>query len=104
MPLEDLTHEHFSHRLNEKFRVSGETPALELELIEVTLLATGAQVPRAPFSLIFRGPRERHLPQRIYILGEQAPTSTEMTPLEIFLVPIGPDSERTGLLYQAIFT
>jgi hypothetical protein len=37
------------------------------------------------------------LPQRIYRLEHAA-----LDPLEIFIVPIGPDAE--GMRYQAVFT
>jgi hypothetical protein len=47
--------------------------------------------------LLFRGPRTPVLPQRIYRLEHAV-----MGPLEIFLVPIGPDAE--GMRYQAVFT
>ena len=52
---------------------------------------------REPFSLIFRGPGEPVMPQRIYAL-----THDSLGNLELFLVPIGPD--QGGMLYQAIFT
>lgn len=51
---------------------------------------------RAPFSLVFRGPGDRVLPQRIYRLAHD-----ELGEFEFFLVPIGPD--REGMRYEAIF-
>ena len=52
---------------------------------------------REPFALAFRGPVSELLPQAIYRLE-----SDVFEPLEIFLVPIGRDSE--GITYEAIFT
>jgi len=52
---------------------------------------------RQPFSIVFRGPRQILLPQRIYRMEHGA-----IGAFELFLVPIGPDQE--GMLYEAIFT
>ena len=77
-------------------------PSATLRLTLIEAVATGpapggAAARRQPFSLIFRGPRAPVLPQRIYRLEHEA-----MGPLEIFIVPIGPDAE--GMRYQAVFT
>ena len=98
MDLKDLTHEHFTGLLNAKFRIQGGAPDVELELIEAMNLGTGRRSRRDPFSLIFRGPGKVVFPQRIYRLhGDSLGT------LEIFLVPIGPDGDGAGMLYEAIF-
>jgi len=52
---------------------------------------------RAPFSIVFRGPRNVVLPQRIYEVEHDT-----IGAFPLFLVPIGPDQE--GMLYEAIFT
>ena len=72
---------------------------LDLRLVEVTPLGGGTAPAggRAPFSLVFRGPRAPVLPQRIYLLEHEA-----IGTIEIFLVPIGPDQE--GMRYEAVFT
>src|SRR5262245_39838088 len=100
--LDKLTHGAFEPLVGKLFRlhVSAES-RVEVELVEAKRLPVharpGAQLPkREPFSLIFRGPREYMLPQRIYRI-EQA----ELAGVEIFLVPVGPD--ETGQRYEAIF-
>ena len=74
---------------------------MDFELISVTELgeSTGTEPPdgRQPFSIVFRGPGDVLLPQRIYMIEHE-----EIGAFDLFLVPIGPD-ER-GLRYEAIFT
>jgi hypothetical protein len=98
--LEDLTRESFAPHAGSEFRlaVEGRAP-VTLTLIEATALgpARGGASARAPFSLVFRGPRAPALPQRIHRLEHDA-----LGALEIFIVPIGPDEH--GLRYEAIFT
>lgn len=52
---------------------------------------------RTPFTLVFRGPSDGRLPQRMYRVRSDA-----IEVVELFLVPIGPDEH--GMLYEAIFT
>lgn len=52
---------------------------------------------RSPFTLLFRGPSDPILPQRIYRLEHES-----LEPLEIFIVPLGVDAE--GTRYEAIFS
>jgi len=86
--LETLTAADFAPHLHERFAVSpAGGPPLALELAEVT--GAGGR----PFSLVFRGPSEPLLPQRIHRL--EHPT---LGALDLFLVPIGPGR------YEAIFT
>jgi len=90
-----LTAEDFRPHVGTRFAV----PAgpFEAELIEVDELdAAAAGGPRAPFSLIFRGPLEPLLPQAIQRLEHD-----ELGRLDVFLVPIGPDGP--GMLYEAVF-
>lgn len=75
---------------------------LDLELIEAATHPadappTDAAGRRTPFSLLFRGPREPVLAQRIQRLEHDA-----LGPLEIFLVPVGRDD--TGTRYEAVFS
>ena len=93
----------FAPRIGEAFRIEADGSGwVETTLIEATPLGGGgdgdAEVAgrRAPFSLVFRGPRDRVLPQRIYRLAH-----AEMGEFELFLVPIGPDGE--GMRYEAVF-
>ena len=93
----------FEERLDEPFRVYPEAGnPLEMKLIEVTSLGPKSVAPSATqdlrdsFSIVFRGPADRPLEQRIYRMAHDSLSS-----FEIFLVPIGPDQE--GLCYEAVF-
>lgn len=101
--LEKLTSADFAPHLNQPFALhyGGETP-LDVELTTITDLSYktasgGERAGRRPFSLIFRGPLDGVLPQHIYSLEHP-----QMAPMELFLVPIGPDG--VGMRYEAIFT
>ena len=82
--------------LNTTFEIRGGDAPVPLELVE------GADRTRpeprdrhTAFSLVFRGPSETPLDQRMYELHHP-----ELGDLPLFLVPIGPDG--TGLLYEAL--
>jgi hypothetical protein len=99
LDLNGLTAATFSAHRGTSFRVLGTgDDSVELRLTSVDELPRQVGAPRAePFSLIFIGPRSPQLPQRTYrlkhgVLGE----------LEIFLVPVGYDTEG-GVLYEAVF-
>lgn len=106
-----LTKQHFEPLLGHRFRTEWEEGATELQLSELASLPaprrrepTGQETQltegpfrKEPFSLIFRGPLDAFLPQRIYRMTPES--STE--PLEIFLVPIRQDSD--AFVYQAVF-
>jgi hypothetical protein len=99
--LDKLSVAMFEERLGSKFRIHGGGDApLVVELIAATPLRvrfTPTDSPaRAPFSLLFRGPKNVYLPQRIYRFEHD-----EMGTLEIFIVPIGPDA--VGMRFEAIF-
>lgn len=95
--MEDLTVARFADRIGQHFRLTtDEAGMLDVELVECERLG-GTVLEREPFSLVFLGPREPVLPQRIYEL-----THNELGELEIFLVPIAQDAD--GTRYQAIFT
>jgi hypothetical protein len=92
--LEDFTVGTFSGHLGESFRVfPDDSSMLDLELVSATEWGENSG---RPFSIVFRGPKDALLPQRIYRMEHE-----EIGAFEIFLVPIGPDDE--GLLYEAIF-
>ena len=96
--LDELTHEKLAPYVSQTFKLLTEPP-LELKLSEVTphpSAARGANT-REPFSLLFHGPPEPVLPQRIYPLEHP-----ELGKLELFLVPIGPDPNGT-MQYEAVF-
>jgi hypothetical protein len=93
----------FAGRVGEKFSVQAEPDrTLELELTEVKSLRSdaGTSEPdserREPFSILFRGPRDPALPQKIYPFEHP-----DLGPFDLFIVPIGPD--KSGMLYEAIF-
>ncbi len=102
--LNQLTVSDFIGHVNVNFRThldSGEV--LDLELIEARTIGESRRpessgIRTQAFSLIFRGPSDRLLPQRIYPL--EHPT---LGRLEIFLVPLGPEGDPQGLHYQAVF-
>jgi hypothetical protein len=94
--LESLTVDAFAGRVGERFRLVADEETLEVTLVECEPLG-GTALSRVPFSLVFLGPREPLLPQRIYPLGHD-----ELGELEMFLVPIAQDAE--GTRYEAVFT
>ncbi len=97
MALEALTASTFAPLRGEPFGIAPEdAPEFELELVDVVEAAhegTG----RRQFSIVFRGGPTPPLPQRIYRLEHD-----ELGPLDLFLVPLGPDS--VGQRYEAVFT
>jgi hypothetical protein len=99
--LEDFTIDTFSGRIGERFRISERGSAVvEAELTEATAAGAG-ESPRAggdrlPFSVVFRGPLEPILPQRIYRFEHDA-----LGAFDLFIVPIGPD--EAGMQYEAVF-
>jgi len=100
--LERLTAETFLLAVGETFRLdAGDAGTLELELLESRLHDPDAAMvdksgTRAPFSLLFLGPVDPVLPQRIYRLEHDS-----VGPIEIFIVPVGRDD--TGTTYEAVF-
>jgi hypothetical protein len=104
LTLDQLTLENFSLWQKTKFRVPLD-PAntVELELSEVnTLLNPGSaraaanQPAQESFSLIFHGPKDHFLPQRMYTFEHD-----RIGRFELFIVPIG---QKSGLFhYQAVF-
>lgn len=104
--LERLTIEEFSKHINHKFHIQFEsedggddTGMLEVELVEVSPLGENQkdEDQRQSFSVIFRGPGEPVLPQRIYSLEHKG-----LGQLDLFLVPLGPEND--DMLYEAVFT
>lgn len=100
--LDKVTVSVFAESLGTAFRIHADSNrAVQVELIEATALkfqpvAQGASPTRQPFSVVFRGPFEPTLPQKIYTLEH-----SELGRFELFLVPVGPDSK--GMCYEAIF-
>lgn len=72
--------------------------AVQVRLSEANSLGEGPTAElRAPFSLVFRGPAQPALEQRIHRVDHPS-----LGPMEIFLVPLGPD-ESGEACYQAVF-
>ncbi len=96
MDLKDVRLEHFAGLVGETFRIELDTAtAVNLELTEAAQAGGGR--PDGAFSVVFKGPRDPRLDQRIYDL-EHGGLGT----LPLFLVPI---AERPdGYLYEAVFT
>ena len=97
MDLATVTKEVFEPHLRTRFRIVGEHGAIEAELVEVLALKPMRPDGRPPFSMLFRGPREPLLAQRIYrvehdVLGE----------LELFFVPIA--QGEVGTTYETILS
>lgn len=94
----------FSPLVGETFTLRvDDSRSLDVELAQCSDLSRDSPASRSddgrrsPFSLVFRGPANVVLPQRIYRL--QHPSVGSFEP---FLVTIGPD-ER-GMRYEAIFS
>lgn len=100
-PLANLTFDRFAALVNSWFRVHlSPADTVELQLIEVSrgqAPAPAAGQPRSEsFALLFRGPPDRLLDQRIYRFEQD-----QAGHVELFIVPIG--RAAAGMLYQAIF-
>jgi hypothetical protein len=81
--LATLTLDDFAPLKGDRFRVA----SFELELVEVNAL------PQDGFALVFAGGPAPPLPQGVQRVDHDA-----LGPLDIFLVPVGPDR------YEAVFT
>jgi hypothetical protein len=93
----------FAAYLHQTFRMClGSAAIMELDLAEISEAsaavaeAAAAHGRRTPFSLLFRGPLQPVMPQRMYTLEHP-----ELGRFDLFLVPIGPDA--TGMQYEAVF-
>lgn len=97
--LESFTCETFQPHMGDTFRLHLDAPPpLDVVLTEASELPVSSpQRPRAPFSIVFRGPPTVVLPQRIYAVEHPG-----IGTFELFLVPIGSDDE--GVRYEAVFT
>jgi len=92
--LDTLNYEELAAQVNTKFLLTETTEPIELVLIEATeqQITTRQEV----FSLIFLGPKDLLLPQRMYQLAhDQLGSGT------LFLVPIAQSEE--GIRYEAAF-
>ena len=100
--LDRLTATTFAPAVGDTFVLdAGDAGRLDLELVESRLHRPDAPAEdesgaRAPFTLVFRGPVDPVLPQRIYRLEHET-----LEPMEIFIVPIARD--EAGTSYEAVF-
>ena len=99
MDIGDVTVETFAGREGQAFTIQFADARLELTLAEVGRPPEhwGRSERRAPFSVVFRGPLEHVLPQRVWPLDHE-----ELGQLELFLVPIEP--KDGDMRYEAVFT
>jgi hypothetical protein len=95
--LDDLTKETFAPHVGSTFLIRlNPQETVPVELAEITEFPDHEGPRRAPFSLVFRGAHRFVLPQRVYSIEHE-----KTGPMEIFLVPIGPDQK--GMRYEAVF-
>ncbi len=103
--LEALTIDTFLPTLDQEWTVQAHADLIMAwTLISATPLgappAAGTGLTRQAFSLVWRGPAQPILPQAIYQLRHPALSA----PLDVFLVPLGPDNSAQGIRYEAVFT
>ena len=93
--LDELGPGDFQPRVGQRFTVVLNEGDFGLELIDVRTLRAHSRR-QEPFVLLFRGPGQPVLPQRIYTVAH-----AELGQLVIFLVPVqgGP----AGIEYEAVF-
>jgi hypothetical protein len=98
--LEKFSAATFSELIGATFRIRlDDGSALELALASATSAPGGPNEragSRTPFSLVFRGPLEPVLPQRIYRFDHDG-----LGEFDLFIVPIGP--EHGAMQYEAVF-
>ncbi len=96
--IESFTSDLFSGRTGEVFRIRLDAArSIDARLVGVEERARHAHAGRTPFTLLFRGPTDAVLPQRIYPMEHP-----ELGAFELFLVTVGPDAE--GMRYEAVFS
>jgi hypothetical protein len=93
--LAGLTIDSFAAHVGERFALEHEDGSYGFTLAECESRGQGFR--REAFALMFLGPAEPVLAQRIYRLR-----NPELGALEIFLVPVG--SDASGTRYEATFT
>jgi len=100
--IDKLTHETFSKLDDKAFTIhtaSGET--LKAELIKVEDHSARIQTPpehRKPFSLVFRGPKDKELAQDTYRIE-----NADLGPVEVHLVPVVAPEGSDERWYEAVF-
>ncbi len=107
MDLNDCTYETFAAHVDGAFTItidpSTVVPVTLIEAINLGAFPTPSRPTAGPagdgerFSILFRGPRERPLPQGTYAFEHP-----RLGPFPLFIVPVGADHE--GMRYEAVFT
>lgn len=95
----EFTLDRFTPLLGERFEIDLDGTTLPVVLAEARDLreVQGAGRLSRQFSLVWRGPRDARLEQRIYGIRHAA-----LGEMELFLVSLGNDAE--GMRYEAVFT
>lgn len=93
------TLDRFQPLVGDVFTLTDGTGKLQVTLVEASSLreVQGAGQRSRQFSLVWRGPPQARLAQRIYTVSHP-----QLGTMELFLVTIGPDDE--GMRYEAVFT
>ena len=100
--LEQFTLATFADVLGDTFHVTDGAQVIEMQVIAASAatLRSGERPTtpsgREPFSVVFGGPAEPLLPQRIYRFEHDT-----LGTFELFIVPIGPGD--SGMQYEAVF-
>ena len=94
---ERLSKAAFSEHVNTKFRIlDKETPTvIEAQLVEVEERRSSEKIQQ--FTLLFKGPNEPLLPQKIYSIEHGS-----MGDFDLFIVPVAAD--ETSVSYEAVFS
>jgi hypothetical protein len=96
--LETLTKESWLGYIGDSFQIgAGSYGLMAVKLATVSGYGHRQGGNREAFSLLFQGPLQPVLPQGIYRVGH-----VDLGDLDIFLVPVGPQSDGMG--YEAVFT
>jgi len=99
-PLDALSADEFNDCLHQSFRIRAGDETIAAELVEVRGVKSHTRrQDRNPFSILFQGPIDKPLEQRIYRL-----TNDTMGEIDLFLVTLGPDADGNGMIYEAVFT
>ena len=95
VPDKRLERDDFVAALNTRFRVQAEPGApVDLTLVQVSDLVSAAR--QELFSLVFHGPPDTLLPQRMYHMENE-----RLGVIQLFIVPIGQNAD--GYAYEAVF-
>lgn len=95
--LEDIPFAQFADAAQSTFRIdAGGGVSVALILMEMDSRPTGSRTGLEQFSLLFRGPVEHPLPQRLYAVEHDV-----IGRFDLFIVPVGRD--ESGYQYEAIF-